>query len=124
MKIHYRCCHGLSASSESHRRMVAREIDPQIPSLIACSASPAPDHRDSGTPLSRGGVQAIALTRATCTTVNFGRRTRRRPRYPLRPLPGRPDRLEMTPCELTSETTKRQKEQVELPGRYAKAAGR
>jgi hypothetical protein len=61
MKIHYRCCHGLSASSESHRRMVAGEIDPQIPSLIACSASSAPDHRDSGTPLSRGGVQAIAL---------------------------------------------------------------
>ena len=29
----------------------------------------------------------------------------------------------MTPDELTSATTKRQKEQVELPVRYAKAAG-
>ncbi len=28
------------------------------------------------------------------------------PRYRLRPLPGRPDRLGMTPDELTSETTK------------------
>ena len=35
-----------------------------------------------------------------------GRRTRRRPRYRLRPLPGRPDRLDMTPDELTGETTK------------------
>jgi hypothetical protein len=34
-----------------------------------------------------------------------GRRTRRRPRYRLRPLPWRPDRLGMTPDELTGETT-------------------
>ena len=54
--------------------MVAGDIDPQIPSVIACSARSGHDHRDSGNPLSRGGVQAIALTRATWTAVNFGRR--------------------------------------------------
>ena len=74
MRIHDWYCHGLSASSDSHRRMVAGDIDPQIPSVIACSARSGHDHRDSGNPLSRGGVQAIALTRATWTAVNFGRR--------------------------------------------------
>jgi hypothetical protein len=33
-----------------------------IPSVIACSASSWHDHRDSNTPLSPGGVRAIALT--------------------------------------------------------------
>ena len=64
----------LAPCAETHRRMVAGDIDPQIPSVIACSASSGHDHRDSGNPVSRGGVQAIALTRATWTAVNFGRR--------------------------------------------------
>ena len=33
------------------------------------------------------------------------RRPRRRPRHRLRPLPRRPDRLDLTPDELTGETT-------------------
>jgi hypothetical protein len=77
MKIHDWYCQGLSASCDSHRRMVAGDIDPQIPSVIACSASSGHHHRDSGNPVSRGGVQAIALTRATWTAVNFGRRPAR-----------------------------------------------
>ena len=76
MKIHDWYCHGLSASSDNHRRTVAGEIDPQIPSVTACRASSGHDHRDSGSPLSLGGVQAIALTRATCTGVNTGSATR------------------------------------------------
>src|SRR6478672_2588313 len=34
------------------------------------------------------------------------RRARRRPRHRLWPLPGRPNRLDLTPDELTVETTK------------------
>ena len=62
VKIHDRCCQGLSASSESHRRTVAGEIDAQTPAAIAWRASSGHDHRDSGNPASSGGVQAIALT--------------------------------------------------------------
>ena len=64
----------ISGAARMNQSMVAGDIDPQIPSVIACSARSGHDHRDSGKPLSRGGVQAIALTRATWTAVNFGRR--------------------------------------------------
>jgi hypothetical protein len=74
MKIYDWYCQGLSASSDNHRRTVVGEIDAQIPSVIACAANSAHDHRDSANPLSAGGLQAIALTRATWTGVNFGRR--------------------------------------------------
>src|SRR6185437_8735461 len=74
MKIHDRYCQGLIASSDSHRRTVAGESDAAIPSSTAWRASSGHDHRDSGRPLSAGGVQAIALTWATCTSVNSGGR--------------------------------------------------
>jgi len=74
MKIHDWYCQGLSASSDSHRRTVAGEIDAQIPSSTAWRASSGHDHRDRGRPCPAGGVQANALTRATCTGVNAGRR--------------------------------------------------
>jgi hypothetical protein len=74
MKIHDWYCQGLIASSDSHRRTVAEEIDAAIPSSTACRASSGHDHRDSGSPLSAGRVQAIALTWATCTSVNSGGR--------------------------------------------------
>ncbi|WP_239655470.1 hypothetical protein [Mycobacterium riyadhense] len=61
MKIQDRCCQGLSASCDSHRRTVAGEIDAQTPPATAWFASSGHDHRDSGTPASPGGVQAIAL---------------------------------------------------------------
>src|SRR4029077_3750846 len=70
MKIHDWYCHGLSASSDSHLRTVACEIDSQIPVATAWRASSGHDHRDSGSPLSAGGVQASALTPATWTAVN------------------------------------------------------
>ena len=49
----------------------------QIPPLTACPASSGHDHFDSGNPLSLGGVQANALTCATCTAVNTGGRPQR-----------------------------------------------
>ena len=75
MKIHDWNCHGLRASSDSQRRTVEGEMLSQIPPLTACTASSGHDHFDSGNPLSFGGVQANALTCATCTGVNTGRAT-------------------------------------------------
>ena len=67
MKIHDRYCQGLRASSDSQRRTVAVEMDAQIPSATACRAGSGQLHRDIGNPASAGGVQAAALTVATCT---------------------------------------------------------
>ena len=50
MKIHDWYCHGLSASSDNHRRTVDGEIDAQIPSVMTCRASSGHDHRDNGSP--------------------------------------------------------------------------
>ena len=69
MKIHHRYCQGLRASSDSQRRTVAVEMDAQIPSATACRASSGQLHRDIGNPASAGGVQAAALTVATCTAL-------------------------------------------------------
>ena len=77
MKIHDRYCQGLRASSDSQRRTVAVEMDAQIPSATACRASSGQLHRDIGNPASAGGVQAAALTFATCTALNTGGRPQR-----------------------------------------------
>src|SRR5664279_207715 len=77
MKIHDWNCHGLRASSDSHLRTVEGEMLSQIPTLTACTASSGHDHFDSGNPLSSGGVQAKALTCATCTAVNTAGRPQR-----------------------------------------------
>src|SRR5664279_6118348 len=74
IKIHDWYCQGLRASSDNQRRTVAGEIDRQIPAVTACRASSGHDQRDNGWPASFGGVQAIALTWATCSGVNTGRR--------------------------------------------------
>ena len=68
---------------------MACEIDAQIPSVTAWRASSGHDHRANGTPHSFGGVQAIALTRVTCTGVNIG---------------GRPDRF-ASPNDATPGTS-------------------
>ena len=49
---------------------------------------------------SKNGYQDSVLP-----TGPHGRRTRRRSRHRLRPLRGRPNRLDLTPDELTSATT-------------------
>src|SRR5664279_2514953 len=72
MKIHDWYCQGLRASSDNQRCTVDEEIDGQIPAVMACRASSGQDQRDNGCPASFGGVQAIALTWATCTGVNTG----------------------------------------------------
>src|SRR5664279_5121859 len=77
MKIHDWNCHGLRASSDSHLRTVEGEMLSQIPPLTACTASSGHDHFDSGNPLSSAGVQANALTCATCTAVNTAGRPQR-----------------------------------------------
>ena len=74
MKIHDWNCHGLSASSPSHRRTVEVEIDGQTPSATTCRANSGHDHRDNGSPQAFGGVHAVAFTNATCTGVNLGLR--------------------------------------------------
>ena len=77
MKIHDRYCQGLRASSDSQRRTVAVEMHAQIPSATAWRASSGQLHRDIGNPASAGGVQAAALTLATCTALNTGGRPQR-----------------------------------------------
>jgi hypothetical protein len=52
----------------------ALRLTAQSGSVMARSTRSGHDHRDSRTPLSRGGVQAIALARVTWTAVNFCRR--------------------------------------------------
>src|SRR5664279_6250086 len=74
MKIHDWYCHGLRASSDNHRRTVVGEIDRQIPAVTACRASSGHDQRDNGWPACVGGLQASALTWATCTGLKTGRR--------------------------------------------------
>src|SRR5664279_2638168 len=74
MKIHDWYCQGLRASSDNQRRTVDGEIDGQIPELTACRASSGHDQRDNGWPACVGGVQAAALTWATCTALNTDRR--------------------------------------------------
>jgi hypothetical protein len=63
-KIHERCCHGLIASSDSQRQTVTPLICSTIPRATASRANSVEDQRDSGTPLSTGNEQAIAITSA------------------------------------------------------------
>jgi hypothetical protein len=63
-KIHERCCHGLIASSDSHRQTVIPEICSQMPRVTASAASSLDDHRASGTQLSAGSSHARRITSA------------------------------------------------------------
>jgi len=54
----------LIASWESHRQTVTPEICSTMPRVIASRASSEEDQRESGTPLSAGSSQAIAMTSA------------------------------------------------------------
>jgi hypothetical protein len=63
-KIQERCCHGLTASSDSHRQTVTPEMCSTIPRVIDSRASSEEDQRESGTSLSTGSEQAIAITSA------------------------------------------------------------
>ena len=71
------------------------------------AADAAALRRISG-PLGIRGVpsQQERLTRLGAADRTHGRRTRRRSRRRLRPLPRRPNRLDLTPDELTNATTK------------------
>lgn len=55
MKIQDWCCHGLRASSRSHRHTVLGEMATQIPAVTAWRANSGPLHRDSGASCSAGG---------------------------------------------------------------------
>jgi len=61
MKIHDWCCHGLIASSASHRPTAEEHADEQIPSTTACQASSGQLHQDSGTPPGLGRLAGQRL---------------------------------------------------------------
>jgi hypothetical protein len=85
-KIHDWYCHGLIASTASHRRTVDAESDDASPSLTAWAASSDELHRDSGTSRRAGASHAMALTAATTSGPNRrGRPDRGRSSSPARP---------------------------------------
>jgi len=87
MKIHDWCCHGLIASSASHRPTAEEHADEQIPSTTACKPVRGSYTKTAAPHLASGGWQASALTLATCTGLNRGGRPERFA-SPSEPTPG------------------------------------
>ena len=76
-------CHGLIASSCSHRQIV--EADASVtPRSITKRCSSTREKRESGSSCVRGSSHAIALTSATCSGGKTARSTR--PRLILKPI--------------------------------------
>jgi hypothetical protein len=73
IEIHDRCCHGLSASSASHRRTVDAETA-TWQRMASSRASSGQLHFDNATSASAGRAHASAMTSARSAALNTGGR--------------------------------------------------